>query len=480
MASKRDQLQAYQFVVQRATSALVVGETDPEQPPFRRPVSASFTGLALAIVALACAGVYGMIVPGGNDAWRDADAVIVEEETGTRFVYLDGRLHPVTNYASARLLAGANAPTRGVSRDSMVDVPRGPRLGIPDAPDALPGKERLLTGAWSLCSTPARDVAGGRVEESVLLVGATPAGGRALADHALPVRLAETEDRYLVWRGHRHRLDDYPVTGTGLALTAQPWARVGRAWLDVLPEGEPVSPIPVPDAGKRSTAVPGRDDLRIGALLQVLTTSGMTQYYLAARDVLIPITELQYDVQRAYAPTRTAYGDGEPTALPLSSSLATTANRRDPPDPADHTDGDLPARLPPIADLRDGASTVCAVFAPDIATPRLLVDATPPPADPLAVTTRRSPDGTPLADRVHVRPGWAAVVEAMPSATAQVGTLTVVTDAGRRYSVVSPEVLGTLGYGDVHPVRMPGGLVARLPAGPALDPAAAARQSPVS
>ncbi len=480
MASKRDQLQAYQFLVQRATSALVVGETDPEHPPFRRPVSSSFIGLALAIVALACVGVYGMVVPGGNDAWRDANAVIVEEETGTRFVYLDGRLHPVTNYASALLLAGERSPTRGVSRDSLVDVPRGPRRGIPDAPDALPGPERLLTGAWSLCSTPASDVAGGRVEESVLLVGATPDGGRALSDHALLVRLAESEDRYLVWRGHRHRLDDYPVTGTGLALTAQPWARVGRAWLDVLPEGRPIRPIPVPGAGERSTAVPGRDDLRIGTLLQVLTTSGTTQYYLAARDVLIPISELQYDVQRAYAPTRAAYDKAEPTALPLSSSLAATANRREPPDPADHADGDVPARLPSIARLRDGTSTVCATFAPGATAPRLLVDATPPPADPLSVTTGRSPEGTPLADRVHVRPGWAAVVAAMPSATAPVGTLTVVTDTGRRYSVVSREVLDTLGYGGVTPVRLPGGLVARLPAGPALDPAAAARQSPGS
>ena len=477
MASKRDQLQAYQFVVQRATSALVVGETDPEQPPFRRPVSSAFIGLALAIVALACVGVYGMIVPGGNDAWRDDAAVIVEEETGTRFVYLDGKLHPVTNYASALLLVGSNAKTRSVSRDSMVDVPRGPRLGIPDAPDALPGKDRLLGGDWSLCSTPASDVAGGRVEESVLLAGAAPDGGRALRDDALLVRLAESADRYLVWRGHRHRLDDFAVTGTGLALTAQQWARVGRAWLDVLPEGRPISPIPVADAGKPSTAVPGRDDLRIGALLQVLTASGMTQYYLAAKDVLVPITELQYDVQRAYAPTRKAYQDGEPTALPLSSSLATTANRREPPDPADRTDGDVPAALPRIARLRDGKSTVCAGFAPGASTPRLVVDAGPPPADPLSVTTGRSPEGTPLADRVVVRPGWAAVVEAMPSAKAQVGTLTLVTDTGRRYPLVSQEVLATLGYGDVRPVRLPGGLVSRLPAGPALDPAAAVRQS---
>lgn len=69
------------------------------------------------------------------------------------------------------------------------------------------------------------------------------------------------------------------------------------------------------------------------------------------------------------------------------------------------------------------------------------------------------------------------MVEAIPSAKTQVGTLTLVTDTGRRNPVVSQEDLATLGYGDVKPVRRPGGLVSRLPAGPALDPSTAARQS---
>jgi hypothetical protein len=83
VASKRDQLQAHQFLVQRVTSALVRRETDPEQPPFRRPSGAAVGSLALAVVALAVVGVYGLIVPGGSKAWRDDDAVIVEKETGT-------------------------------------------------------------------------------------------------------------------------------------------------------------------------------------------------------------------------------------------------------------------------------------------------------------------------------------------------------------------------------------------------------------
>jgi type VII secretion protein EccB len=473
VASKRDQLQAYQFVVQRAVSALVLRETDPEQPPFRRPAGASFGSVAVAVIALACVAVYGLIVPGGDTAWRREPGVIVEKETGTRYVYLDGKLHPVTNYASALLLLGDHRATQSVSRDSLVGVPRGPRIGIPDAPDALPGPDRLLTGSWSLCSTPASDVAGGRVEQSVLLAGTASGGGSALADRALLVQLASTGDHYLVWRGHRHRITDWGAVGTGLSLTGEPWAVVGPAWLDVLPEGAPVGPLAVSNPGAPSGAVPGRTDIRVGALLVVQTSGGGQQFYLAEADALRPISGFQYDIQRAYAPNLPAYPDGEPIAVPLAPPSAAAARRLD---PVAATPEAAPAARPEIARLRDREATVCAVFEPGAAVPHLTVDPTLPATDPSAATARRTDTGAPLADRVYLPPGWAALVEAMPAPDAPRGTLTVVTDLGRRYALATPEVQRMLGYGGAHPVRLPAGLVARLPEGPGLDPAAATRQ----
>lgn len=472
MASKRDQLQAYQFLVQRSTSALVTRETDPEQPPFRRPVTAAFAGVALAILALAGFGVYGLVVPGGNSAWRKDNVVIVEKETGTRYVYLGGRLHPVTNYASALLLVGDHGSAERVSRDSLVDVPRGPRLGIPDAPDSLPGADRLLTGSWSLCSTPASDLAGSRIDESVLLAGMPPAGGVALGDSALLVELVPTGERFMIWRGYRHKIDDYGAVGTGLALTAEPWARVGQAWLDMLPDGAPIGPIAVPEAGAESTAIPGRPDIRTGTLLVVESASGGAQYYLAERTALRPITALQYDIQRAHEPVLAT--GREPSAIPLSPALAARSVRLD---PAAVLAESAPAARPAIAVVRDREATVCASFDPATTAPRLTVNPDLPPADPMSATARRTARGMPLADRVAIPPGWAALVEAMPSADAPAGTLTVITDMGRRYPVAEPEVLKMLGYGNARPIRLPGNLIARLPEGPGLDPLAAARQS---
>ncbi len=471
MTSRRDQLQAYQFLVQRSVSALVTRETDPLQPPFRRSTGALVGGILLAVLVLAGFGVYGVIVPGGATSWRNQSAVIVEKETGTRYVYLDGQLHPVTNYVSALLVLGQHSPTLSVSGNSLAGVARGPLLGIQDAPDALPGPDRLLTGSWSLCSTSATDASGSPVEQSVLLAGASAAGGSGLADRALLVQLAVTGDRYLIWHGYRHHIDDYGSVGTGLALTNQPWATVDQAWLDVLPTGAPLGPIAVPQAGTLSTAVAARTDIRVGMLLVVNTVDGAKQYYLAGRDALRPITEAQYDIQRAYPQTMAAYPSGAPAAVSLDPAAAAAARTLDAPAAAAD---DAPGARPAMAGLSDAATTVCAAFAPGGSVPQLIVGPTLP--SPLSATESRSGTGTPLADRVYVPPGSAVLVDAMPAPDAPSGTLAVVTDEGRCYPLASPDVLKTLGYDTAKPVKMPAGLVARLPQGPSLDPAAAARQ----
>ena len=128
--------------------------------------------------------------------------------------------------------------------------------------------------------------------------------------------------------------------------------------------------------------------------------------------------------------------------------------------------GDLPAATPALA---GAAATVCAVV-PDARGPsEVRVDA--------AV-----PDGgfTPPSrvDRVVVPAGHGVLVEALASPGAPNGTVSLVTDLGVRYPVPSADVPAMLGYGGVAPVRLPSSVVALLPEGPALDPAAARSPAP--
>jgi type VII secretion protein EccB len=465
MASKRDQLHAYQFLVQRVISALVTRETDPEQPPFRRPVNAAFGGIAIAVIMLAAVGVYGVINPGGNQAWADGKKVVVEEETGTRYVYLDGRLHPVENYTSALLALGDHAETVSVSRDSLAGVPRGPRIGIPDAPDALPGKDGLLQDGWTLCSQPAPDLTGTVVPTSVLMVGQSARGGLALGDYAVLADVPETGERYLLLRGYRHLISKPDQLAVGLALRATPAVRVSPAVIESIPAGRPIAPIPVAQMGQPSQM--GQLDVLAGQLFAVSTSRGV-QFYLAEVGQLRPITELQYDIQRAYQATAAAYPNQEPRALPMGLIEASGAPQ---PSIAPAKPGDPPAVRPDFVRAED-ASTLCLTFA-DPGVPRMTLSPSMPPVDPMSATPRRTPQGAVLADRVVVPAGRAAVVEAVPTADTPRGTYLVVTDQGIAHPLASVEVLKVLGYDGVTPVRMPSGLVARVPMGSGLSHEAA-------
>jgi type VII secretion protein EccB len=459
VASPRDQLHAHQFLVQRTVSALAARETDPERPRFRRPATAAFAGIGLSLVLLAGFGVFGLLVPGGNTSWQAGDAVIVEKETGTRFVYVAGRLHPAANYTSAVLAAGS-AKTVQVSRNSLDGVPRGPLIGIVGAPDALPAADHLLGPEWSLCSRPETGADGSAVSRSVLLAGAAPSGGTPLGDRALLAESSDTGERFLVAGGFRHRIAAADAVTVGLALRSASPVRLSPAAGDLLPAGGAIAPIAVPDAGKPSTAVPRRPELRAGQLLAV-RTSGATEYYLAETGQLRPITPLQYDIQRAYPPTAAAYANAQPDAVPLSPLDLAEAHQAPPPA---RQPGDVPARLPEFA----AGAAVCLGFTPDAEAPSVRIDPALAPPDPMTATPGRTAAGAALADSVVVPPGTAALVEAMPSRTAPAGTLALVTDAGRAYPLASRRTMEVLGYGAVTPVRIPAELLARVPVGPGL------------
>lgn len=469
MASKRDQLHAYQFLVQRVVSALVTRETDPEQPPFRRPVNAAFGGIAIAVIALAAVGVYGMLNPGGNQAWADGKKVVVEEETGTRYVYLDGRLHPVQNYTSALLALGDHAETVSVSRDSLAGVPRGPRIGIPDAPDALPAAEGLLGDGWTICSQPQPDLTGTVVPTSVLMVGRQTTGGHGLGDAAVLADVPETGERYLILNGYRHLIDKPDQLAVGLALRATAAVRVSPAVIESIPAGLPIGPIPVAQMGKPAKVA--RDGIRAGQLFAVSTSRGV-QFYLAEVGQLRPITELQYDIQRAYQATAAAYPGATPEALPMGLIEASGAPQ---PSVAAPKPGDPPSVRPDFV-RTDDSVTLCLTYAPGDEVPTVTLSPEMPAVDPLTSTPRRTGHGAALADQVVVPAGHAAVVEAVQAAETPRGTYLVITDQGIAHPLASKEVLAVLGYEGVEPVRVPAGLVARIPVGSGLSHEAALRR----
>ncbi|MFG1901407.1 type VII secretion protein EccB [Micromonospora carbonacea] len=464
MPSRQDQLHSYQFTVQRAVAALVMRETDPARSPFRRLAGAGLASVLVAAIALGGFALYGLFA-GGGTRWRDAGAVIVEKESGARFVYREQKLHPVLNYASALLIIGAErAKTVLVSRRSIEGVPRGLPLGIPDAPDSLPDRARLSTAGWTVCSAaPAAERAAAGAEpaapRSAVLIGTAATGGQALGDDAILLRHPDG-GLHLVWHARRYLLRDAGRVLAALAATRQRAVPAAPALINSIPAGADLAPPDLTGLGQPSPRVPGA---AVGDVFLVRNSGGGRQYAVALAGGLAGVTELQATLLLA----RTGQGEPEAmtlgrfAALPKLPDLVPTGPAAPPPAPprlAAADPGALCVRVGDDAGAGDDAGVG------DVRLGVTLPDLSDSP---------QAAGGPAVADHVVVEPGHGAVVESVAAPGATGGALCVVTDLGRRYVLADPAVLGMLGYRDVRPVRLPAGLVSLVPAGSPLDPAAA-------
>jgi hypothetical protein len=89
------------------------------------------------------------------------------------------------------------------------------------------------------------------------------------------------------------------------------------------------------------------------------------------------------------------------------------------------------------------------------------------------VTPTRGSSDPRTADQVYVPPTTGALVAATQSTGAPAGTTYLVTDTGRRYPVVDAAAVSALGYGSSSHTEVAGSVLALLPSGVPLDPAAA-------
>jgi type VII secretion protein EccB len=443
MASRQDQLQSYQFMVQRVVSALVMRDTDPAQPPFRRVAGATLVGVLIAALGVGGGAALAALRPGSSGKWRNDRAIIVEQESGALFVYRDEVLHPVLNQASALLiLDSAGAPTIVVPRSALSGAARGETLGIPGAPSSLPAASALRKGAWTVCSTP---------EGSVLFVGGGPTGGTPAEIKGVLVTGSD-QQTYLLWRGFKHLIRQPGTALPALVWSARPHVAVAQALLHAVPSGtDLVTPV-VPDRGRSVAAG------RIGQLYGV-TAGSRTDAFVVTADGLASLTPMQAQLLLAAPETQSVQPGGR--FLPLSpAEFATLVQGRAvnafAPDPGG--EGALPAVPPEL--LESVPHSLCTAGA-------LAIDPQLPDLGHALKTAAATTEGAVLADRVVVPPGTGALVRT------DTGVVTLVTDLGRRHTVPVPAALGALGYGAEQPVAVPSQMVALLPAGPALDPVAA-------
>jgi type VII secretion protein EccB len=453
MAVRSDQLHSHQFSRRRVVAALA--GRDPARPPSTGSAPA-LAGVMVAVLVLAAVGVYGLLRPADDGSWRDGASVVVERESGARFVYRDGVLHPVLNYSSALLILGSSQPSSSlVARSALAGVARGAPLGIPGAPDLLPAAGELLTGRWTVCSRPA-----GVGVESVLRLGSGRSDG-GIGDRALVVA-DPGGGLHLLW--HRHR---YAIRDPDLVLAAFAWPResatsVAPAVLNAVPAGPDLAGLAVDGAGRRSAAIPVR---RIGDVVVVENSGGGRQFAVVTVRGLADVTPVQADLLLAG-------GEAEAgAAIRMSQAEYATAPRA--PSMVPVGESAPPAEAPALA---SATGAICASFADGGDAPEIAaVAAESVRGDGELRAPAPAPPASAPVDWLQVPPGRGAVVEALAAPGAPNGALSLVTDLGVRFPVPARDVLAMLGYADVRPQRLPAAVVALLPTGRALDPAAAAQ-----
>jgi type VII secretion protein EccB len=435
MQTQKDHVHAYQFLMQRMTTALTVGDPSNMEPPTRRGRSGLLTGALIALLTVIGFGVYGLFVPGGNTAWKQKGVILVEKESGTRYVYLNGALVSTPNLVSAMLIQGGGNSVTTISRKSLAGLPRGTQMGIPGAPDVVPGPQDLLAPSWLLCPTAPPD--GGKPG---VLVNFYP------SEHYQPV----PEERYavvksssgglhIIWRDSRHRIPDV-ASLVVFGLAATPPLVVPDAVLDLVPEGPALIPAPIAGAGGPGQAVAGVPR-RIGDLFTHDPGNGNPQRYVLQSEGLTPISETEFALQRSL-----------PGKSPIEVDAQSILSAQVSPDRS------LLTRLPDVVrkkPLDDTIGHPCLrqeskgdnVFSYLVAVPGAQnwpAGVWVPPYKGLLVAEVPAPQGQKTPDRY------------------------LITDRGRRFLVPDNDSIQALGLGGAQPIAMRAEVLSLIYPGPAL------------
>jgi type VII secretion protein EccB len=466
--TRRDQLHAYRFQNRRALAALVTGEPNVVEPPMRRLTVTTISGIMIAILITVGFVIAGYISPSAGDKWKGAGAIIVERETGARYVLLGNVLHPVVNYSSAVLAVGTNQQAHVVlvDRSDLKSAKRGPTIGIADLPDSLPSAANLVRTPWSVCSRQ-QSGANDQLEARVSVLAGDDAGARLVPTNTAVVVRDMTPDsnRYLLLGGRRMAM---PSTGVATALGVQsaPELRVGTAFLDGVPAGPDLQAPNLPKVGDRLNGLVDGTDAVVGQLLHVKENG---QYFLVLADGVATLDPVQTALLLTLP-----IGSGKRPLAPLetteSVAVGLPTSKGDWPAVAAKLAG-LPNQLPKLSRTAGEQGGVCAIYRNNSDRPTFAVPPSLLPAFHLPAVKESTKSQQGVADDVLLSSGGAAVAKT----TGGSSTIFVVAAPGRKFAAASKEVLTGFGYGAVAPTELPVQLLSLIPRGAALDPDAARR-----
>ncbi|MFR9731788.1 type VII secretion protein EccB [Saccharopolyspora sp. MS10] len=475
MQSRKDQVQAYFFVVGRLVAAVTHGRPDALESPNRRVKNGTMFGFLVAVLLMAVFGILGLFLPGGNTSWKQAGSIVMDKETGAQFVYLDGQLHPALNYSSAKLASGnTGGKVVSISRESMEGTPVGQPIGIPNAPDSIPTAETLSITPWTVCAQPLppNQMVG---EPTITLMVGAQDGTATTHGQGLLVRTPD-DALQLIWEGKRYRVTS-PAVVDALGYGDTTPLEVPASWLNPIPAGRDLAVQDTPGAGQPGPAIDGRPS-RVGQVYEVRNPAiDSSQFYLVRQDGVTPLNRMSAALLFAAPSTRDAYPGMQVAPIPAGPSAIAGVPASRGADLVSGFPGVVPETVIPPAD-----SQPCVRYASSAAGNMKVTLELQPTARVKAgsVATAQHIAGT-VADNVVLPPGGGVLARDLPAPGAAPGTAFLITDVGTKFPLADAKVLETLGYSEQSVMQVPTDLLALLPTGPVLSIGGATQvQSPTS
>lgn len=458
------QVNGYRFLLSRLEHALVRRDARMLHDPMRSQMRALALGVVLALLALAGFGIWGLIKPQGAVG---NSSILVGKNSGGLYVLLNGTLHPVLNLSSARLISGDHASPTSVSDAKLSKYPRGPLLGIPGAPAALPGSAHQGTSVWTVCD----QLDAGSVRLAVI-------GDRPVLDDR--IETAADDDAVLVTDGVstfllytvprgdartpvRAEVDISDVAVMrAFGLEDLVTRSVSTGLLNTVPE---VDALRVPEIDK--AGAPGAisaSGVRVGSVVRTVGIDGTASYFVVLADAVQPVGAATAEMLRL------ADATGSAEVITLAPAAINAAPRTTTALPV----AQFPSRPPHLVNAASDP-TLCSVFARERGDPTgvttmlvgrgLPIDSSARPVDLI------SADGAGAGvDQVYLRPGsgeYLRVTGNEPDST-RAESLFYLSDLGVRFGIPDIATGSVLGLGD-KPAPAPWSIVSLLTAGPTLS-----------
>jgi type VII secretion protein EccB len=444
MATKKDLVEAYSFSRRRLVTAFVSGAPGGREVEPARPGRSVVGGIALAVLLLAGAAIAGVFSKMNNVDWEE-EALVVDSESGALYVNLgevpgfdEPRLRPVVNVTSARLILGADVEAEEVSAEEIADRPKGPPIGIVDAPATVPPTADLLNTGWTACTATGHGVRTVVDEEEQ---------ARPVPEAGFVVRNGRTN--YLIARGvestdsparaYRYEFpkgrDENIYAALQVAVPAEA-VEVPDEWLALFPEGGElgagglgIEAAGAPPAAGLAAELP--PDARVGDYFE---QGGVTY-------VVGPERLARFDPFAAAVLEHAELGGYRPK--PLTVEMDAAFRYDDPP----YAGAQWPAALPTSRNSQ--GDELCAVLQPQEGERPVATLALDPTEDAsLADTDRGDLD-------VAVQSGHGAVVRSGDWLTDASGTTYLLDDRGITHRLRDEADRANLGYDDVDPVVVP-------------------------